>query len=267
MARFNVGQAIVAPFRRTACQGRCYFLDVAECSEEELHLSDIAAFRIGAELDMHQLRMQHARDAGFEARARISQDLHDGVLQSLTAVAMKLEQAAGEPPARSRDALLSLRDLIVSEHQRIRELVNNDTIGGRDLAFVPLLVELRKLAAEQTRLWNCDVSVAVAPAEVLLARHSYREVRYILQESTANAVRHGKASRVSWDFEFLSFEMRLRIRNDGKRIPDAYKELAKPRSLNQRITKADGSFTILNSDEGVDLEIRFPPGASTMQWQ
>ncbi len=56
-----------------------------------------------------------------------------------------------------------LRDLIVSEHQRIRDLFNSNAIGDQDRVFIPLLAALQQdLAAEQKRLWSCDIAVAVS---------------------------------------------------------------------------------------------------------
>jgi signal transduction histidine kinase len=264
--QFNIDRAIVAPFHLTICKGYCFFLDVDESSDDELRLSEIAAGRIGVELDLHRLSMRRMAEVGQEERAKLSRDLHDSVLQSLTAVAIKLETAAQGNPENSRELLL-LRDTVATEHRRIRAFVTNPAGARKDEPFVSLLDEVRELAGEQEKLWHCAITVDVEPVSAEVTGSSYEQIRFILQESTANAVRHGGACKLNWAFKALPYELHLHIGNDGKQIPERYRNLASPKSINKRVVQLDGTFTISNTSHGVDLEISFPSGVSSMIWR
>ena len=217
--RFGIERAVTSAFHQTHCEGRCFFLDMQAGSEEDLRLSEIAAFRIGTEINSHYLQKQHARDIRYKERLRLSHDLHDNVLQSLTAVAMKLDDVTGSVPQGAKQSLSSLHEIVTAEHQRIRSFVDQARESEAAQSFVRLLATLNELADSQKRLWNCEIEVEVSPPDIVLDRHSYEQVRLILQESLANAVRHGGASRLRWIVSFLPFEMQIRVVNNGRKIP------------------------------------------------
>jgi signal transduction histidine kinase len=265
--RFGIEQAVTSAFQQTNCEGRCFFLEMQNHSEEELRLSEIAAFRIGTEIDSHYLQLQHSRDIRYKERLRLTHDLHDNVLQSLTAVAMKLDDVTGSVSQQARQPLLSLHEIVIAEHQRIRTFVDRARESEDTRSFICLLAALNELTDSQQQLWNCAIEIQVSPPDIELDRHSYEQVRFLLQESLANAVRHGGASQVRWTFRFLPYEMQIHLTNNGRKIPESYKESAKPRSLSRRVAQLDGRFNISNSPDGVAIEITFPAGASGMQWQ
>ncbi len=151
-------------------------------------------------------------------RARIGRDLHDGVLQFLGALPFILERI------RSRQVRDDAQtEAIIDDAIRQIEMISQDTRGlAYDLSLPGLregkLLEMsRSFAETQCRLadvqlvWHVYDPIAwkrvIGPAAV----HVYR----ILQESIANAIRHGHPSRIRVTWDTLGETLLLEIRDNG----------------------------------------------------
>lgn len=180
-------------------------------------LKDISAYKeIHAQLDEQARSLALLRD-----RERIAMDLHDGVIQSLYGVALRLgalrrqdQPRQPEYPAESADAVLG---------QAITELT--ETIQGiRDYIY-----DLRKgladdgdlaaglsLIAEQLSKSDIQPLVRLEADVSYLTPDSVRQLLYIAHEATSNVVRHANASRVDILLESVqSHGMVLKIADNG----------------------------------------------------
>jgi signal transduction histidine kinase len=113
-----------------------FSLDQRSLTADDLVLGEIVAGHLAASLD-HIVVSRHLRQAAAaEARARLSRDLHDGVLQSLTGAALKLEtvQRLWETHQQAaREGLSEIQHLIAQEQRGLRFLIRDAklTSGGR----------------------------------------------------------------------------------------------------------------------------------------
>ena len=152
---------------------------------------------------------------------RIGSDLHDGLGQELTGVALMLRGLTGK--ITKADATLTpFADEIVA-------LVNHTIESTRTLArgLSPvsldrggLLVALRSLATRAREMYGVDVRVRSHISSALTLdgpaeNHLYR----IAQEAVTNAVRHGQASRVTLQLLVEERHVRLTITDNGAGIP------------------------------------------------
>lgn len=148
-------------------------------------------------------------------RRRFGHDLHDGLGQHLTGIAL-LSKAL-----RQRLALLRLPE--ADQAAQIAELVNESIGWTRDLArgLTPVTIEADGLPAALDELTTsaskrlsirvtcaCDGEINL-PGETLL--HLYR----VAQEAINNSVKHGKAKTVSLDLIGRSDRVELTILDDG----------------------------------------------------
>lgn len=148
---------------------------------------------------------------------RIGNDLHDGLGQELTGIALMLRGVAGRvateyPP-------------ILTEIEGITHLVNNAIESTRALArgLSPVNLErgglrdaLEGLAMHASELYGVNVAFThrvrtPRPLGAELANHLYR----IAQEALRNAVQHGRARTIRLHLSSLRGNVRLAITDDG----------------------------------------------------
>lgn len=153
---------------------------------------------------------------------RIGNDLHDGLGQELTGVALMLRGVAGRLTAEYPP--------ILPEVESIMQLVNNAIESTRALArgLSPVNLErgglkdaLDGLAMHASELYGVYVvctyrGAGAEPLNPELANHLYR----IAQEAVRNAVRHGQARSIRLHLHVSRAKVRLTITDDGSGLPD-----------------------------------------------
>ena len=165
--------------------------------------------------EIKNLEKEILRTTAEQQRA-IGQDLHDGVGQELTGLAFlartleeSLEQDAPQNAQMAEKIVAGLR----RAHSQVRAIsrglipVEVDSEG--------LAAALSDLAADTAR--NADVDCSFAGDDAVrigdnhLATHFYR----IAQEAIANALRHGRASRVEVSLTREHDVIAMQVRDDG----------------------------------------------------
>jgi PAS domain S-box-containing protein len=152
---------------------------------------------------------------------RIGNDLHDGLGQELTGVALMLRGVAGRVTAEY--------PAILPEIENITRLVNNAIESTRALArgLSPVNLErgglqdaLESLAMHASELYGVPTVFThrLQPPRLLnaeLANHLYR----IAQEAVRNAVRHGNARSIRLHLSSARAKVKLAIIDDGIGMP------------------------------------------------
>jgi PAS domain S-box-containing protein len=161
---------------------------------------------------------QEILDVSGRERQSIGRDLHDGLGQELTGVALMLRGLAGRLLRQAPEAIDSVNEIV--------GLVNQSIESARSLArgLLPVRTEtggltfaLRELAARSADLYGlevnfrCDVRVELALSETN-ASHLYR----IAQEAMTNAARHGLPSQVEIFLRAAKNGFFLEITDDGE---------------------------------------------------
>ncbi len=152
---------------------------------------------------------------------RIGNDLHDGLGQELTGIALMLRGVAGRLAAEYAP--------ILPEIEGITRLVNSAIESTRSLArgLSPVNLErgglqdaLEGLAMHAAELYGVQIICthrmnAVQPLNPEVANHLYR----IAQEAVRNAVRHGHARSIRLHLHGARAKVRLTITDDGVGLP------------------------------------------------
>jgi len=161
---------------------------------------------------------QEILDVSGRERQSIGRDLHDGLGQELTGVALMLRGLATRIQSRCPDVVDNVNEVV--------SLVNQSIETARSLArgLLPVRTEsgglsfaLRALAARGRDLYGIDVNFRgeMAPEFELNetdASHLYR----IVQEALTNTARHGRARRVDIVLMAGTQSFLLRIGDDGQ---------------------------------------------------
>ena len=152
---------------------------------------------------------------------RIGNDLHDGLGQELTGIALMLRGLAGR--------VATEYERILPEIEGITRLVSNAIESTRALArgLSPVNLErgglqdaLEGLAMHAAELYGVQILCthrlgASRPLSAELANHLYR----IAQEAVRNAVRHGQARTIRLHLHVARAKVRLTVTDDGTGMP------------------------------------------------
>jgi signal transduction histidine kinase len=212
----------------------------------------------------HHLRSR----ATAEERARVARELHDGIMQSLVALDMKMEVVK---KVCARDTLPLLKEIT-----SIQQVLRNEILGLREIIqanrrievgptqLIPFLSETVSKFQRESRITSrfiCELEEAPLPAAVCY------EVARIVQESMTNVRKHSGATTVIVRFAQLKDKWLLVITDDGRGFDfvgrfslDELDEARKgPAVIKQRVRTISGDMTIESApNRGTCLEITFP---------
>ncbi len=157
-------------------------------------------------------------DIANREQQRIGSDLHDGLGQELTGIALMLRGVSGQLNKEQSDARLDVEDII----GLVNNAIENTRTLARGLSPVSaerggLMAALRALAARASERYGVhvefkDLTSRVLPVNDVYATHLYR----IAQEALTNVVRHSFASEVTICLEDVGDELQLRIDDNGR---------------------------------------------------
>ena len=151
---------------------------------------------------------------------RIGQDLHDGLCQHLAGIEMLSQVLALKLTPKSKDAAARATDIA----KAVRESISQTRLLARGLSPVTLEAEglmaaLAELAMNTEKMFrvNCrfDCPDLVKMDNHATATHLFR----IAQEAVSNAIKHGKAKKISLRFREDAGQLRLRVDDDGVGFP------------------------------------------------
>ncbi|WP_165356499.1 histidine kinase [Sphingosinicella sp. BN140058] len=245
------------PFSGIRYQGRLFVLDPDCSSEEGDSLTEIIAVRIGSELERLALMEQMAESARAEERVRLARDLHDSILQDMTAAGLQLKAATASMPESLRPSLRAISALIVDQQRRIRLFVENfrPSSSSSDVALSALLADQANWLRER---WRCEVVARVETQGIRIPEPLSSEISHLVAEATANAVRHGGASRVELTARRLHDRLEMEIEDNGRGLDPPHRGSFRPTSLTNRVQDLGGNLSVLRHNPGVSLRIELP---------
>jgi len=214
--------------------------------------------------NVYQLRRLRSHAASVE-RARVARELHDGPVQALLALEMRLEflriQAErGDLPGAGD--LAALRDALRREILNLREQMEKLRpweMEPRDLPkYLSALGERFQLET------GIQVRVASQLDSSFPARRTCREFARIVQEALANVRKHSGAKNVCIELSHSEELWKLAIRDDGRGFPFAGRfhqqdfDAARrgPQTIMERVRALGGELELESRPgEGTWLEI------------
>lgn len=169
-------------------------------TEDDLRLAETLAARAAIAVDLSERVSRDAVRRVVEAqeleRARLARALHDQTGQALTSILLglkPLERAAESDDAR--EAVSSVRDLVVSTLQEVRRLaVELRPSALDDFGLVAAVERLTDTFREQSGL---QVELEARLGEERLQAEVETTLYRVVQEALTNVIKHAEASHVS----------------------------------------------------------------------
>jgi signal transduction histidine kinase len=138
-----------------------------------------------------------AEVATLQERRRINFELHDGILQSLATLILRLEtcgRGLADSQRQLAAELRSLEELTRDSMKQIRQFLSGKQTSP--IVAGTLLEKLREEARFLHAGMGLDVILESDPEDLDLPPDTERELYYVLREGLTNVTRHSHASRV-----------------------------------------------------------------------
>ena len=157
-----------------------------------------------------------AQVATLQERRRIMYELHDGILQSLATLILRLEGCRG----RLLKTQTELAEEIESVENLTRDSMNEIRrfLAGKDsqpIASGMLMDKLREELRFLQEGLGLDVILESQPENLTLPAVIERETYYVLREALTNVTRHSHASRVEIQLEQMNGTLKGSLTDDG----------------------------------------------------
>jgi len=154
--------------------------------------------------------------AVLEERARIARDLHDGFIQSLAGIDLRVEACKlllQRDPARVPRELEDLHQAVDRGYREVRHYLA--VLRGSGTEGHDLCATLDRLAAEFSLRERLQVHLARPPVDPALPPATSYELTQIVREALRNAVRHGHATRAVVKLATGPAHVSLVVRDNG----------------------------------------------------
>jgi signal transduction histidine kinase len=236
--------------------------DGAPFTEADQRLVEMFALHAGIAMENARLHEEIGRLAIVEERERISQDLHDSIIQSMYAISLSLEdlpeiitEDAAEGAARTDRAIDGI-------HGTIRD-IRNFIMGLQPelLIDADLRTGIETLAAEFRANTLVDLEVRIAPDLPELPHDHAAHILAITREALSNIARHSNATRATIELgpaDPAADTLALVVGDNGRGFDIDAARSPRQRGLGNLRARAEqvGGRLILTSEEGAGTRVR-----------
>ncbi len=246
--------AYAAGFGTIRYRGSVIVIDPAFRDRDVMLLSQIVASRIAMELEQFSLVREFVSAAGLEERVRLARDLHDSVLQDLTAAVLQLNAAERTVSQPASGRLVHIRDTLQVHQARIRHFIGAArTESNRKRCLADQLQMFVEPLGSQ---WDCRVMIRIDPPGLEVSDRIATELCLALSEATANAARHGAAKEVTIAIQRRSKLLHVTIRDDG--TGSNLHGVPRSASLSNRIENLGGNLAVSLEDLRLCVRMEIP---------
>ena len=256
----GANQGFVTAVRTGTQRGWLVLWDVPDLSIDFLDLGQEIGHAAGAVLDRNALLAAIEEGAAARTRLSLARDVHDSVVQFLAGAAFRVEAIirGSRVGGQSEADLQELKRLLIEEQGEIRSFVSA-LRRGRGLELTEAVEELRSLARRLGRQWSIDCNVDGSEEGPAIPIRLQLDIEQLLREAVANAVRHGKASRVDVEIGVDDDQFRLHVKDNGSGfLPVKGKSAIEPWSLKERVDRARGSLSLRSEPGCTNVLITLP---------
>jgi signal transduction histidine kinase len=237
-------------------------LDGEPFSEDDERLIVLLAKQAAVAIENARLSEQLQDMALSRERDRIGMELHDGVIQSVYAVGMKLEILRGQFPMTTEQetqyqSIIEDLNQIIED---IRHYIRNLRSAREEQATFKQ--RLDNLARHFRDFARVEVVVDVPPKLRTLTERQRHSLIQIVREGLSNVARHAQATQVEIKVREVENNLLLTVKDNGHGFDTA--KFREPSSfglhnMHQRAIQLGGLLTIESEEgQGTQLTVKIP---------
>ena len=207
-------------------------------------------------------------------RNRISRDLHDSTVQSLTSLGHKMEYCSklvDRDPVKVKLELQSMIDLNKDIINDMREIIYD--LRPMSLNNIGLVSTVEAFCLHLRRYDNMDVVFKVNGIEQELSSIVSVTLYRIIQEACNNAIKHSKAKKVYVKLSFLESSITIDVEDDGigfdvysveQRLKEDFLHGFGLSTMKERARLLSGSFEIVTKPgNGTKIHVDVPVNSTS----
>lgn len=261
LREFGAIEGFVSEVRSGTQQGWLVLWEVADLSVDFIELGAELGSAAGAVLDRDALLSAIEEGAAAGTRLSLARDVHDSVVQFLAGAAFRVEaiMRGTHSGGQVESDLKELKRLLIEEQGEIRTFVSAMR-RDRQLELAEAVAELKALARRLGQQWSVDCRVDASTDDASIPIRLQLDLQQLLREAVANAVRHGRASRINVEVGVEQDQLRLQVNDNGSGfLPvDGGGSPVEPWSLKERVDRAHGSLSLHSEPGCTNVVITLP---------
>jgi signal transduction histidine kinase len=248
-------------------KGRVYLVNRAQdsFSNSDLQYLKLIVSQVGPLIESYRLLQRMQKVSVLEEKNRIARDLHDGLVQSLASLDLRVQvclRLCQESPQRIRSELAELQRTVRAEHGELRNFMKR--LRTPALPRDNLAEAIRGYIQNFERENALTVKLTIEPEELVLPRRIGNEIYQIIHEGLTNVKKHAAAHQVSIKLFRDESNANLVISDDGcgfstRMQSDGVSQSSAPWSIYERARALKGTLAVDSSPgKGSTLSIRLP---------
>jgi signal transduction histidine kinase len=269
--RYDIGEGLAVPIRTSRHEAVLIAQDIPGLCGDLLSVAVTVRDQIAAAFERAALLASKQAAHRAESRLALARNLHDGAIQFLAGLALKIRSVKGsDDPEEAQRCLDEIETELVRQQQDVRAIIDRLRRPGGGPIRVDLCRHLETLVPRLESRWGIKVETgegeAGDPLEIKVTPSYRYQLEQMIGEAASNAVRHGSATRLRLAIASEADGIRLEIEDDGTGFPftglrtdaDLWQRRLAPVSLHQRVRSLGGTLAIFSSRTGSILTLKLP---------
>lgn len=260
LARYcGITEGVALPFEAVTGRGVVLLADIPGACADHVSVAREIAREIGAGFDRHSTLTLVREGAVTRMRDAVARDLHDTIAQSLAGVALRLEGLrnwiAGGGDADTE--IQSIKGALKSEQAQVRAMIDRLRRGESVLPESVVRSSIGPLLRDLAAYWSIEATLEADSGAVVVPGWLAHELRQLVREAVANAVRHGRARSISVAIADTEETLHVTIADNGTGFGD-FVAVRRPRSISERIAQLGGELALESGADGTTLRFSLP---------
>ena len=250
----RVHEGIAVPFGAVTGRGEILLTEIPGANADHVEMAALIAREIGIGFDRQATLALVGQSAVTRMRDAVARDLHDTIAQSLAGASLRLEGLRHwiNDGNDADSEIQAIKAALRAEQGQVRGMIDRLRRGESVLPDGTAAASIGPMLRDLSDYWGITATLDESARGIVIPGWMAHELRQVLREAVANAVRHGGASRVAIALAEENGMLHLTVSDDGTGFPAA-DALVRPRSISERIAALGGTLDVESGPDGAEL--------------